>query len=80
MCSGVNDNYDGVGREWLIQSGLIAASGQGSDRSGQDSLSPSLEMPGSEGEGKAAAVPSAARSCSGQCEACRGSGATGEGE
>lgn len=80
MCSSVNDNYDGVGRDWLIKSGLIAASGQGSDGRGQNGLPDPVEGARSQGAGKAEAGQRPAGSCSGECATCRSASAEGEGE
>lgn len=60
------EHYDGVGREWLIQSGLIASSGEGADRSGQNGLPDQMEMRGTEGRGAESEGPGIALDCA--CE------------
>lgn len=74
------EHYDGLGREWLIQSGLIASSGEGADRSGQNGLLHPVEVSRPAGEGEAEARAAAAGSCSRECASCRCGGAEGEGE
>jgi len=74
------EHYDGVGREWLIQSGLIASSGESADQRGQESVLDQVEVSRPAGSGEAEARAAAAGSCSGECATCRCGGAEGEGE
>ena len=60
--------YDGLGAEWLAQSGLLDEGGAGSDRSGQDRLLDQMEVQGpdrsreaAQGQELLAAVPETAR-------------------
>lgn len=72
--------YDGLGAEWLAQSGLLDEGGAGSDRNGQDGLLDQMEVPGAIRGGAAEEGPGIAGSCSRDCASC-GCGATeGEGE
>ena len=72
--------YDGFGAEWLIQSGLIASSGESTDQRGQASLPDPVEGARSQGAGEAEAGERSVGGCSGECAACRCGGAEGEGE
>ncbi len=74
------EHYDGVGHDWLIQSGLIASDGQGADRSGQNGLPDQVEVSRPAGSGEAEARAAAAGSCSRGCAGCGCGGAEGEGE
>jgi len=74
------EHYEGVGREWLIESGLIAASGSGADRSGQTGLPDPVEGERPQGAGEAEAGERSAGGCSGECASCRCGGSEGEGE
>lgn len=80
---GANGNdglhYEGVGAEWLAQSGLIAASGAEEDRGGQDRLPDQVELPGVEGSGEAAAGKRATGGCARGCAGCGCGGTEGEG-
>lgn len=80
MCSSVNDNYDGLGAEWLAQSGLLDDDGATADRSGQESVLDPVEVSRPAGEGEAEARASAAGSCSGECASCRTERSSEEGK
>ena len=74
------EHYYGVGRDWLIQSGLIASSGESADRSGQNGLPDQVEGARPQGAGEAETGERPAGSCSGECATCRCGGSEGEGE
>lgn len=68
-----------VGDDWLEEFGLIAASGEGADRSGQDRMFDPLEVPGIERVRAAEAGAGAASGCSRGCAGCGCGGTEGEG-
>ncbi|GEM_PF-4091789 len=61
------EHYDGLGREWLIESGLIEPVGESTDRSGQDGLLDSVEVPGTEGRGAESEGQGIALDCACEC-------------
>lgn len=73
------EHYDGVGREWLIQSGLIASSGEGADRSGQNGLPDQVEGARPHGEGAAEASAAVPVGCASGCTSCSCGGIGSEG-
>lgn len=73
------EHYDGVGREWLIQSGLIATSGESGNRGGQESVLDSVQVPELATEREEGGRGASLGSCSGECPTCRCGGAESEG-
>lgn len=72
--------YDGFGRDWLAQSGLIAASGADEDRGAEAGLPDPVQAARAGGRGQDGEWQGAAASCAGRCAGCGCGGAEGEGE